>query len=156
MIVVGIDSGTQRLGVGALDCERGRAPRFVAAEVISATGSRIERLVTIARELRECFAELAPHALGIEEAFVGKFAGAGLAVSEARGVVIACAPVPASRITSYPSAVWKHALGLKGNADKFLVGQRVRFLLQLSKVPAEDAADALGVAWATALSMRMC
>lgn len=154
---MGIDAATVRLGVGVLDCQRGRAPRFVAAEVISAAEhwTRTERLILIAADLRAAFAEYRPDALGIEQAFVGKGPTAGLALGEARGVVIACATVPGDRIVSIPSAKWKAALMIPGNADKQRVQDRVRFLFKLARSPDEDAADAIGVAWAAALQLRI-
>jgi len=149
---MGIDAGTVRLGVGVVEVERGRPPRFVAAEVITAPArlSRTHRLIEIARDLREAFEEYRPAVLGVEQAFIGPRPAAGLALGEARGVVFAVATVPPGSIFSIESARWKHEIGLRGNAEKATVISRIRSVFDLAEYPDEDAADALGVALALA------
>lgn len=157
MIVAGVDPGTLKLGLGILDCERGRPPRYRHAEVISAAShwNRTARLLLITSDYRQAIAEFNPEALGLELAYIGKNPMTGLALGEARGLAITHSGVEASRIRSWESARWKHAIGLAGNADKPQIQTRMRFLLHLSRVPAEDAADALGIAWATAAFLRL-
>src|SRR5437773_7652332 len=72
--ILGIDPGTIRLGYGVVEVGGPARLRYVECGIITAPARlrRGERLVEIARGLRELVAELRPDAVAMEEAFAGK------------------------------------------------------------------------------------
>ncbi len=146
--ILGIDPGTLRLGYGVIDrVERGRAS-YVECGVISAPArqQRLDRLVTIGRNLRELVEELRPDAVAMEQAFFGKNVQATIALGEARGVAMFIAADRGLAVAGYPPARVKLAVVGHGRATKQQIGFLVRSLLALRRTPEPDAADALAIA----------
>jgi crossover junction endodeoxyribonuclease RuvC len=106
-----------------------------------------DRLVRIARGVRQAIAQLEPHAVAIEELFFGANGKAALAVGQARGVcILACAEAGVP-VFEYTNNAIKQAVTGYGRADKQQVMEMVRVQLRMTQVPRPDhAADALAAA----------
>ena len=89
MRVLGIDCGTEKTGYGLIESD-GRSHRMIAAGCISTSPKNPlhERLLSIARGLREVIELHAPEAAAVEEVFYAQNVKTALKLSHARGVVL--------------------------------------------------------------------
>jgi len=148
MRVLGIDCGTERTGYGLIESD-GRLHRFVTAGCIitSPKNPLNERLLTIARGLREVIERHGPAAAAVEEVFYAQNVKTALKLSHVRGVVllaIAEADIPLGEYS--PLEIKTSVVGY-GRAEKQQVKMMVHSLLQLDdEIESEDACDALAVA----------
>ncbi|RME82017.1 MAG: crossover junction endodeoxyribonuclease RuvC [Zetaproteobacteria bacterium] len=150
MRILGLDPGSQKTGFAVLDVLGGthRAARFGVWRPRGRT--RAERLAMLAESLAALIAETRPMLAAVEEPFVARNARSALALGEARGALLAeCARAKVPVRGFAPSAV-KQAITGYGRADKAQIQFMVQRLLGLARAPAEDAADALAVAWCCA------
>ena len=107
------------------------------------------RLARIATEIRALFEAHRPIKLIIEKLLFTKNQTTGLAVAEARGVVLAVAGALGCAVEEVGPKQVKLAVTGYGNADKQQVQEMVKRLLNLNAVPRpDDAADACAVAMA--------
>ena len=146
--ILGIDPGTLRLGYGVVEVFSPTDVRYVECGIITAPSrmARAERLVEIARGLRDLVAEVKPHAVAMEEAFFGKNVQSTLALGEARGVALLVIGEASLQVVGYaPASVKKSVVG-HGRATKDQIAYLVRATLGLRRVPSSDAADALAIA----------
>ncbi len=111
------------------------------------------RLKTIFVRVQELIAAHEPHAVAVEESFVGADARTALSVGQARGAVLVAAAVAGVECTEYPPARVKQAVCGYGRAEKAQVQRMVRTILAMEANPTPShAADALAVAICHALS----
>jgi crossover junction endodeoxyribonuclease RuvC len=155
VIVIGIDPGTVKMGVGVIRFD-GKRMGFVRGELLEAKASwpLARRLVELHNDLVELldqwsvvdFAGGEVHQLaGIEEGFRG---GKGdMSLAEARGIArCALARVVNMDVRGYaPSTVKKAVLG-NGRGYKMDVPWMVARMLKMKTQPQADVADALAVA----------
>ena len=145
-VILGIDPGSRLCGYGLIRA-RGNRLEYIASGVIKmGTRSFPERLDTIYSDISDIIAEHHPHAAAVEEVFMGKNAASALKLGQARGAAIVACTRQALPVAEYSTRKIKQAVVGKGQADKKQVQHMVKSLLGLSKVPPEDAADALAVA----------
>lgn len=145
-VILGIDPGSRVCGYGLIRA-RGNSLEYVASGVIRmGTLSFPERLHTIFTDISDIIGEHRPDAVAVEEVFMGKNASSALKLGQARGAAIVACTHFSLPVAEYSARKVKQALVGRGQADKKQVQQMVKSLLGLSKVPAEDAADALAVA----------
>ena len=105
------------------------------------------RLAQIATEARSLFETHRPSKLVIEKLLFTKNQTTGLAVAEARGVVLAIAGAFDCPVEEVGPKQVKVAVTGYGNAEKRQVQEMVKRLLELKDVPKpDDAADACAVA----------
>ena len=148
MFVVGIDPGVSRCGYGAVRREGG-ALRPVALGVITTPTSVAlpERLATLARELRELLAELAPDVVAVERLFFQANVRTAMSVGQASGLVLAAAARAGCEVVEYTPGQVRQAVAGYGAATKEQVQRMVQSLLGLPERPRpHDAADALALA----------
>ena len=148
MRVFGIDPGSDRTGYGCIDSD-GRRHRLVQCGAVRA-GAGItfaEQLSIIYRELSALITEHRPECVVIESIFYAANARSALKLGHARGVAMLAAIEAGVLVVEYSPAEIKRAVVGYGRAEKQQVGQMVKLLLGLDKVPSpHDAADALAVA----------
>ena len=148
MRVFGIDPGSDRTGYGCIDSD-GRRHRLVQCGAVRA-GAGItfaEQLSIIYRELSALITEHRPECVVIESIFYAANARSALKLGHARGVAMLAAIEAGVLVVEYTPAEVKRAVVGYGRAEKQQVGQMVKLLLGLDKVPSpHDAADALAVA----------
>ena len=148
MRVFGIDPGSERTGYGCIDSD-GRRHTLVACGAIRARAgaSFPDRLSAIYRSLSELLAECQPEYVAIENLFHSVNARSALKLGHARGVAMLAAVEAGMTVVEYTPAEIKRAVVGYGRAEKPQVGQMVKLLLGLARVPTpHDAADALAVA----------
>ncbi len=145
-VILGIDPGSRLCGYGLINA-RGSKLEYLASGVIKmGTSPFPERLHTIFTDISDIITEFAPNEAAIEEVFMGKNASSALKLGQARGAaIVACTRFDLS-VAEYSARRVKQALVGKGQAEKSQVQQMVKSILGLSRVPAEDAADALAIA----------
>ena len=88
-----------------------------------------------------------PDALAIEELFFSKNITTGIAVAEARGVILCTAHKLGIKISEYTPLQVKQAVVGYGRAEKKQIMYMVKTLLKLESEPKpDDTADALAIA----------
>lgn len=155
--ILGIDPGTASTGFGVVDREGSRlTPVWYDCLSTSPREQPADRLVRIARAVRQAIEHMQPDAVAIEELFFGANAKAALAVGQARGVcILACAEAGVA-VHEYTNSAIKQAVTGYGRADKQQVMEMVRVQLRMSEVPRPDhAADALAAAITHAGAMHV-
>jgi crossover junction endodeoxyribonuclease RuvC len=153
MRILGIDPGSNATGYGVVDHSRGklvhidhgvlRPPRDIPAA---------DRLAFIHRELLRVVEACEPDACAVERIFVAAGARSALILGQARGVALAALGTCAIPVHELSAREVKKAVVGTGSASKSQVQSMVQRLLELSKAPPSDAADALAIAicWAHA------
>lgn len=147
MLVLGIDPGTRHMGWGVVSTE-GLRVRHVAHGVINPPVDQplAERLVVIDRELSKVLELHRPEGAGVENIFFGKDAQAAAKLGHARGVVLLLLQRAHIPFGEYPPTLVKRTVVGHGMADKRQVALVITSILQLTKPPPVDAADALAIA----------
>jgi crossover junction endodeoxyribonuclease RuvC len=146
--VFGIDPGSERTGYGCIDSD-GRHHQLVLCGAIRtrAGASFPDRLSMIYRELTGLLTDCRPECVAIENLFYSVNARSALKLGHARGVAMLAAVEAGMTVVEYTPAEIKRAVVGYGRAEKPQVGQMVKLLLGLTRVPSpHDAADALAVA----------
>jgi crossover junction endodeoxyribonuclease RuvC len=144
--VLGIDPGSSATG-WALVVATGNRSRLDAAGVIRPRGAdRPVRLADLGARLDERIVSLNPDVAAVELAFSGRNPRSGLALAEARGVILATLGRHGLPVRGLTPAAVKSAVVGNGRAEKQQVVFMVVRLLGLTEPPARDAADAIAVA----------
>lgn len=145
-VILGIDPGSRICGYGLIRA-RGNSLEYLASGVIRmGTLTFPERLHTIFSDISDIITEHGPDVVAVEEVFMGKNASSALKLGQARGAAIVACTHYKLPVAEYAARRVKQALVGRGQADKKQVQEMVKSLLGLSKVPPEDAADALAIA----------
>ncbi|OGL71326.1 crossover junction endodeoxyribonuclease RuvC [Candidatus Uhrbacteria bacterium RIFCSPLOWO2_01_FULL_53_9] len=147
MIILGIDPGYGRMGWAVV--RNGRTLELIAAGCIETTSdlAHAKRLSQIAIEVRELLETHRPDRVVIEQLLFTKNQTTGIAVAEARGVVLAVAGAFNTDVVEVGPMQVKQAVTGYGHADKRQVQEMVARLLNLKKAPTpDDAADACAIA----------
>jgi crossover junction endodeoxyribonuclease RuvC len=153
--VLGLDPGVARTGYGVVE-RRGHELGCVTYGCVSTPAGQPlpARLATLYAAVRRLIAAYRPSAVAVEALFFKKNVRTGIAVGEARGVILLAvvnADVPLFELT--PPQV-KQGLTGYGRADKRQVQLMVQRVLKLPAPPRpDDAADALALA-VTASQLR--
>lgn len=156
MRVLGIDPGIGRLGWGIIDSEKTKVQAGGYGCVETLQNSDIPgRLYAIYDEVCRIIDEYKPDSLAIEDLFFAKNAKTAFAVGQARGVVLLAASQKNLSVAVYTPLQVKSTIAGYGKADKKQVGQMVKLLLRLPKVPTpDDTADALAIALTHAFTKK--
>jgi len=147
MRVLGIDPGTQHLGLGLVE-RNGGPPVHVAHFLLKPKdyGELPDKLAYLFEGITAVIAEHRPDAVAVEGVFHAKNARSAIILAHARGVALLCAARADLPVFEYAPATVKKAVGAGGAADKAAVIRMVCTLLKLEKVERADCADALAVA----------
>jgi crossover junction endodeoxyribonuclease RuvC len=146
--VLGIDPGTAACGFGIV---RERGNRLKAVDFgwwKTPAKQRPElRLKTIFDGVTDLIEEFRPHAVVLEESFVGVDARTALSVGQARGAVLVAATQFELECAEYAPSRVKQAVCGYGRAEKAQVQRMVMAILDLRTAPTpHHASDALAVA----------
>jgi crossover junction endodeoxyribonuclease RuvC len=148
MIILGIDPGYAIVGYGAIEHSRGKSKLLTYGAITTQPGPDISlRLREIYQDLCQLLDTIRPDAVAVEELFFTNNVTTGIAVAEARGVILlACAQRGLIPAEYTPMQVKQGVVGY-GKAEKKQVMEMTRSLLGLKALPKpDDAADALAVA----------
>lgn len=143
--VLGIDPGLANTGFGVVDYLNGKY-RMVSYGVIETCAEMAhgERLLTIYSRLQAVIDEFRPTEACMEALFFAKNVTSAISVAEAKGVVTLCLAQNVIPLSEYKPNQIKKAVTGTASADKELVENFVKVLLNLEVVPQPDhAADAL-------------
>ena len=149
MIILGIDPGLAIVGWGVIEYQRGRFKTLGYGAIRTPAGTRTEeRLCGIYRDLNTIIDHFRPDEMAVEELFFTNNITTGIAVAEARGVILTAAASHSLPISEYTPPQVKQAVVGYGKADKHQVIEMVTALLKLPAPPKpDDTADALAVAY---------
>ena len=148
MIILGIDPGLAIVGWGVLECVRGNVRPIAYGAIRTTAHTDIEaRLLQIQNDMEEIIRKYTPDEMAVEELFFTNNITTGIAVAEARGVILCTAHKLGVKISEYTPPQVKQAVVGYGNAEKQQVIAMVTSILRLKKPPKpDDTADAIAIA----------
>lgn len=144
--VLGIDPGSRATGWALVVADGNRYHLETSGVLRPRGGDRERRLADLYHSMTDVVAASAPDCAVIESSFSGRNPKTGLALAEARGVILAVLGCNDFEITSYTPAEIKSAIVGNGRAEKQQVVYMVVRLLKLVESPPTDAADAMAAA----------
>jgi len=148
MVILGIDPGTAATGYGLIKKE-GSQLKIIKYGCIKTEKdlTAAQRLNQIDQQLHKIIKENQPEQIAVESIFFFKNQKTVIAVSQARGVVLARAAEMNIPVVEFTPLQIKQAVTSYGRADKSQVQKMVKLLLGLKEIPRpDDAADALAAA----------
>lgn len=148
MIILGIDPGLAIVGWGVIEADRGRMRPLAYGAITTPAHTDIEsRLLMIQNDMEALINKYKPDEMAIEELFFTNNITTGIAVAEARGVILCVAHSLGVKISEYTPLQVKSAVVGYGKAEKHQVIAMVTSLLKLKAPPKpDDTADALAIA----------
>ena len=149
MKILGIDPGIGICGFGLIETSSRASARALDFGVITTTMNAPlpGRLEELYNSLQEVFDQAKPDVVSVEKLFFSKNITTGIAVAEARGLVLLTAAKRKIPIYEYTPNEIKKTLTGYGSAGKPQMEEMVRLHLGLDKKPKpDDAADALAAA----------
>ncbi|HEB54979.1 MAG TPA: crossover junction endodeoxyribonuclease RuvC [Gammaproteobacteria bacterium] len=144
--ILGIDPGSRLTGYGIIDMQERKAIWVTSGCIRVKTASLAERLCEICEGIQSLLDEFQPHEMAIEQVFVHRNPSSALKLGQARGAAISMVALRSISVSEYSPTQIKQAIVGRGNAAKAQIQHMTMTLLGLSKLPQEDAADALAVA----------
>lgn len=149
MLILGVDPGLTRCGVGLVEVGSDRKTTLVHVSVIkTATTLPLEqRLLEVDRTLREIITKFSPAAIAVERVFAQANVRTVMGTAQVSGLALVAAASQGIAVATYTPSEVKAAVTGNGRADKVQVTNMVTRLLGLSVAPhPADAADALAIA----------
>jgi crossover junction endodeoxyribonuclease RuvC len=149
MLVVGIDPGLTRCGVGVVAGDVGRPLSLVDVGVLRtpADADLAHRLHTLDELMGSWLDRHRPDALAVERVFSQHNVRTVMGTAQVSGLALVAAARRGIPVATYTPSEMKAAVTGNGRADKQQVGAMVTRLLRLPQRPTPaDAADALGLA----------
>src|SRR5271156_848331 len=148
MRILGIDCGTERTGYGLIDSDGAAHCLITAGAIATSPRSTLEqRLLIIARGLRDVIQAHAPVQAAVEEVFYSQNVKTALKLSHVRGVALLTIAEAGLALGEYSPLEIKTSVVGYGRAEKQQVKLMVHSLLHLEQtIESEDASDALAVA----------
>ena len=157
MRILGIDPGIGICGFGLIETtSRADAKALDYGVVTTMVDAPMPmRLKELYESLKIVFDETRPDVVAIEKLFFAKNITTGIAVAEARGVILLVAEQSGAEIREYTPNEIKKALTGYGSASKTQMEEMARVHLGLKERPRpDDAADALAAAVTCSLMYR--
>ncbi len=149
MTILGVDPGVARVGYGLVKKTSNNNLKLIDYNCIE-TDKELpiaQRLSQIDKQLKKIIKENKPEQVAVEDIFFFKNLKTVIAVSQARGVILARAAKMRIPVIEYTPLQIKQAVTSYGRADKTQVQKMVKLLLKLKQIPKpDDAADALATA----------
>lgn len=161
MLVLGVDPGLTRCGLGVVDGSPGRA-RLVEAGVVRTPAGMdtSRRLLAIEADLEDWVSRHRPDVVAIEQVFAQHNLMTVVGTAQAAGVAMLVAARHGLQVFQHTPSEVKAAITGSGRADKAQVGVMVSRILHLDSPPKPaDAADAVALAichsWRGAANERL-
>jgi len=155
MCWLGLDPGSRKAGYAVLEMGADGRPKYRECGQITSSHDQLAlRLVEIGRGLQEILEEYHPVAAAVEDVFTANNSRSALVLGQARGMVIYVLASADVEVVTYSPAHVKKAITGQGRAAKVQVRRSMMHLLNLRTEPAEDAADALALAYCHAMHAR--
>jgi len=161
VLVLGVDPGLTRCGLGVVQGTPGRATFVEAGVIRTPTGlDTAKRLLQIEAGLEEWVQRIRPEAMAVEQVFAQHNLMTVIGTAQAAGVALLVAARHGLPVTTHTPSEVKAAITGSGRADKAQVGVMVCRILHLDAPPKPaDAADAVALAichaWRGAAQSRL-
>ena len=148
MIILGIDPGYAIVGWGVIEAKNGRFRPIACGDIRTPAKTPLPyRLSMIYEDLNRIIEKYKPEQMAIEALFFNTNITTGIAVAEARGIILLAAEQHGLQISEYTPLQVKQAVVGYGLAEKHQVIAMVTSLLGLKEAPKpDDTAAALAVA----------
>ena len=149
MKILGIDPGIGICGFGLIETTSRMGARALDYGAVTTTvdAPLPSRLKELYDSLNEVFDETKPEVVAVEKLFFSKNITTGIAVAEARGIVLLVAEQRGLTVYEYSPNEIKKCLTGYGSATKTQIEEMVRVHLGMKQKPKpDDVADALAVA----------
>ncbi len=149
MLVLGVDPGTATTGYGLVaNARKGVLEHHGHGVILTPAGEEPhKRLALIYDQLSAIIRETSPDAMALEELFFKQNITTGIAVAQARGVILLAAAHADLPVAGYKPAEVKQGVVGVGRASKDQMRFMTKTLLGLRDLPKpDDAADGLAVA----------
>lgn len=148
MRILGIDPGFATVGWAVIDSDRGNLYPVAFGAITTPAHTNFEsRLSMIKKDLETVIDKYSPTEMAIEELFFNTNITTGIAVAEARGVILCTAYEMGLKISEYTPLQVKQAVVGYGKAEKRQVIAMVTSILKLKSPPKpDDTADAVAIA----------
>ncbi|NEG54790.1 crossover junction endodeoxyribonuclease RuvC [Bifidobacterium platyrrhinorum] len=154
MIILGVDPGLTRCGVGVIEAGAHRRLSFIHVDVVRSSPdvSQDLRLLAIYNGLVSKIEAYAPDAVSIERVFAQSNRNTVLGTAQAAGLAMLAAAQRNIPVALHTPTEAKLAITGNGQAQKIQVERMVTRILNLNRMPTPaDAADALALAICHAL-----
>ena len=149
MIILGIDPGYAIVGYGIIEkLPNGKCTVVDYGAINTPKDEDFPvRLAMIQDGMKCLISKFKPDAIAVEELFFNQNITTGIAVAEARGVILCTAIQSVPRVFEFTPMQIKRAITGTGKAEKKQVQFMTKTILGLKSIPKpDDAADALAVA----------
>ena len=148
MIILGIDPGLAIVGFGVLEKQKNKVDVIEYGVITTPKEDTLPtRLEMIYKGMCELIDHYKPDQVAVEELFFNTNITTGIAVAEARGVILLACINKGCKLYEYTPLQIKQALTGNGRADKHQVQFMVKAILKLNAIPKpDDAADGLAAA----------
>lgn len=148
MRILGIDPGLAIVGWAVLESNRGNLAPVAYGAITTPAHTDVEsRLSIIKSDLEIIIDRYQPQEMAIEELFFNTNITTGIAVAEARGVILCTAFDKGVKVAEYTPLQVKQAVVGYGKAEKHQVIAMVTSILKLKNPPKpDDTADAVAIA----------
>lgn len=149
MLILGVDPGLTRCGIGIVEQGSGRTVRLVAVDTLRSDSSSelAQRIGSIARGLEAAIIKYQPSSIALERVFAQANLRTVMGTAQISGALLALADKYQIPIALHTPSEVKAAVTGNGRASKDQVGHMVATILGLAEVPKPaDAADALAIA----------
>lgn len=156
-IILGIDPGFADTGFGLIKCKGQRIEILDYGSIKTGPKQAFElRLKYIYEQTKSLIKKYKPNYMATEQLFFYRNVTTAIKVSQARGVVLLAASQAKLPLYEYTPLQIKQSLTGYGGADKRQMGQMVKALFGLKKVPRpDDAVDALAIALCCSVSLKL-
>ncbi len=154
MLILGVDPGLTRCGVGVIEAGASRRLSFIHVDVVRSDPkvSQDLRLLAIYDGLAEKIERFAPDTVSIERVFAQENRNTVLGTAQAAGMAMLAAAQRGIPVALHTPTEVKLAITGNGRAEKIQVERMVARILNLNVLPQPaDAADALAQAICHAL-----
>ena len=146
MRVLGIDPGSQIMGIGIIDAKNNAVRHVFSESLHLPKGDLPPRLASIFQRLEKVIEKFQPDLMAIEKVFLAKNPQAALTLGHARGAAILAGVNVGLSIHEYSATEIKKTIVGRGRADKNQVQHMVKVLLGVRTVMGVDESDALACA----------
>ncbi|PLS26359.1 crossover junction endodeoxyribonuclease RuvC [Bifidobacterium parmae] len=154
MIILGVDPGLTRCGVGVIEAGAHRRLSFIHVDVVRSSPDMSQdlRLLAIYNGLVEKIETYAPDTVSIERVFAQSNRNTVLGTAQAAGLAMLAAAQRNIPVALHTPTEAKLAITGNGHAQKIQIERMVTRILNLNTMPTPaDAADALALAICHAL-----
>ena len=156
MIILGVDPGLTRCGVGVIEAGAYRRLSFIHVDVVRSDPKMSQdlRLLAIYNGLVEKIERFAPDTVSIERVFAQENRNTVLGTAQAAGLAMLAAAQRGIPVALHTPTESKMAITGNGKAEKIQMERMVARILGLNTLPKPaDAADALAIAICHALRL---